>query len=70
MILTRAQREALNRIHGRICQDYLSNNPEMPYECLPTYRDIRRTVQPGPGCVMVPFAGMWLGIESDGYTHS
>tara|TARA_R110002095_G_scaffold179565_1_gene157014 strand:+ start:280 stop:468 length:189 start_codon:yes stop_codon:yes gene_type:complete len=21
-------------------------------------------------CVMVPWAGMWLGIESDGYTHS
>jgi hypothetical protein len=22
------------------------------------------------GVVMVPFCGMWLGIETDGYTHS
>jgi len=22
------------------------------------------------GCVMVPWAGMWLGIEPDGHTHS
>ena len=21
-------------------------------------------------CVMVPWCGMWLGIETDGYTHS
>ncbi len=35
-----------------------------------TYRQFRRLAQPGPGCIMVPFAGMWLGIENDGYTHS
>jgi len=22
------------------------------------------------GCVMVPWCGMWLGIEPDGHTHS
>lgn len=22
------------------------------------------------GCIMVPWCGMWLGIEKDGYTHS
>ena len=22
------------------------------------------------GCIMVPWLGMWLGIEPDGYTHS
>lgn len=21
-------------------------------------------------CIMVPWCGMWLGIETDGYTHS
>jgi len=34
------------------------------------YRAFRRTVVPGRDYVMVPFAGMWLGIERDGYTHS
>jgi hypothetical protein len=55
--LTRPQREALRRVHQRL------QNP-------PRYRQFRRTVQPGPGCVMVPYCGMWLGIEPDGYTHS
>ena len=37
------------------------------------YRRFRKTVEPllgGNGCVMLPWKGMWLGIESDGYTHS
>jgi hypothetical protein len=36
------------------------------------WRRFRKTVQPffGDDCVMVPWAGMWLGIETDGYTHS
>lgn len=36
------------------------------------YRRFRKSVQPffGGDCIMVPYAGMWLGIESDGYTHS
>lgn len=36
------------------------------------WRKFRKTVQPffGDSCVMVPYAGMWLGIETDGYTHS
>ena len=35
-----------------------------------SYMSFRRTVVQGWGCIMVPFAGMWLGIEPDGYTHS
>lgn len=37
------------------------------------YRRFRAQVQPyldKSGCVMVPWKGMWLGIETDGYTHS
>jgi hypothetical protein len=37
------------------------------------YRRFRKTVQPyfdKSGCVLVPWKGMWLGIEVDGYTHS
>lgn len=59
--LTRPQRLAVARIVSRVHGD----NPT-----LAQYRAIRRTVRPGPGCVMIPFAGMWLGIEPDGYTHS
>ena len=35
-----------------------------------SYREFRRTVQPGCNCIMVFWAGMWLGIETDGYVHS
>jgi hypothetical protein len=28
------------------------------------------TVQQGRDCIMVQWCGMWLGIETDGYTHS
>lgn len=58
MKLTRQQREALYRVYNR------GGN------CATSYRDFRKTVQPGPGCIMLPWAGMWLGIEPDGYTHS
>ena len=60
---TRAQREALRRVYLRSAKPV--------YGVLPVaYREFRRTVQPGPGCIMVPYCGMWLGIEPDGYTHS
>jgi len=55
--LTRKQRESLH------CK-WLQNNQSM------TYREFRRTVSPGFDCVMVQWSGMWLGIETDGYTHS
>ncbi len=35
-----------------------------------TYRQFRKTVLEGYDCLMVQWCGMWLGIESDGYTHS
>jgi hypothetical protein len=36
------------------------------------WRRFRKTAQPGFGipCIMLPWAGMWLGIERDGYCHS
>ena len=36
------------------------------------WRRFRKTVKPffGGDCVMLPWKGMWLGIETDGYTHS
>jgi hypothetical protein len=82
--LTRAQREALLRVFVRTVEDLdvfrlerhrAVNSVRDPKvrltpELKVMYRKFRRTVQPGPDCVMVKFAGMWLGIEPDGHTHS
>lgn len=64
MKLTRAQREALKRVWDRMTV--------ADVQPAPSYLAFRRSVQPyiGGDCVLVKFAGMWLGIESDGYTHS
>jgi hypothetical protein len=62
---TRPQRLAL----ARILERKFERAPSPP--TIADYRAMRRSeVFPGPGCIMVPFAGMWLGIEPDGYTHS
>jgi hypothetical protein len=34
------------------------------------YRTFRRRVLAGYGCLMLPWCGMWIGIEPDGYTHT
>ena len=68
--LTRKQREAVNILFVR---KYPHINDLRPVDRFGLYRKFRRTVQPelcGYGAVMVQFAGMWLGIETDGYTHS
>lgn len=38
-----------------------------------TWAAFAKRAQPTVGCdgaLVVPFAGMWLAIEADGYTHS
>ena len=55
--ITRKQREALKRIWMRGADER-------------TYRQMRRDVVLGHDCIMLKWAGMWLGIETDGYTHS
>jgi hypothetical protein len=71
--LTRKQRVALFRIWQRDNPGWISPGND-GYAKVPTtaYREYRRTVRPflGGDCVMVPRWGMWLGIETDGYTHS
>jgi len=56
-VITREQRLALKRIHARGADNR-------------TYREIRKAVHYGHDCLMLHWAGMWLGIERDGYTHS
>lgn len=70
--LTKPQRQALARVHQRIVADFARNHPSNAenMQAAPTYREVRQRVHPGPGCVLVQYAGMWLGIEPDGYTHS
>lgn len=67
MVLTKEQRKALWGV-------FLRTQPEMREGVtmlVDSYRQFRRAVKYGfDGVVMVPFAGMWLGIERDGYTHS
>ena len=59
--LTREQRVALLSMYHR---DWGHNEK-------PTYLDWRREChQSFCGAFMVPWCGMWLGIEPDGYAHS
>jgi len=75
--LTRAQRVALKKVYDRgpilpwisRYERYLYERGELAVTPI-SYRQFRRGVQPGPDCVMIQWAGMWLGIEPDGYTHS
>ena len=70
MTLTKDQRTALKRLYHRAVIAY-SYGPQRNGVHYMGYRAFRRSVLPGPpGCVLVPYAGMWVGIETDGYTHS
>ncbi len=58
---TKAQRVALKRLWDR------------DHSGADGYRRFRRLVQSTFGCdgaIAVPWNGMWLCIETDGYTHS
>lgn len=80
MNLTRAQREALKAVYDRgplaSCL-VTQNNSSFRMLLTPegndrpaSYREFRRHVRPAYDCIMLPWQGMWLGIERDGYTHS
>jgi len=60
MTITKAQRKAIKKIYDR-------RDPSTAHL---SYRTFRKNVVHGYDCLMVQWAGMWLGIESDGYTHS
>lgn len=71
--LTRGQREALYKVWCRVRDGENDDAAAQIHESgkfCPSYRQFRRKAEPGWDCIMVPFAGMWLGIERDGYTHS
>lgn len=62
LILTKAQRNAVWRKWMMMDED-----------TRPSYREFRKAVQPTfgmDGAIVLPWCGMWLAIERDGYTHS
>jgi hypothetical protein len=83
MRITREQRKALKRVFDR-CPLFLLwdgktwmpcstegwnahkrlNQPNM------TFRQFRKLAFTSFGTLIVPWCGMWLAIEEDGYTHS
>lgn len=82
---TRAQREALFKVFQRDFPGWVSPTARFKEKPCPRcgycdgivkvpstqYRSFRkRVVGTNMDCVMVPWKGMWLGIELDGYTHS
>ena len=71
MILTRQQREAVKKVYDRSIGATLPNVDE-PEKGRLTYLQFRRKAiyAPFDDTVMIQFFGMWLGIETDGYTHS
>ena len=66
MTLTRQQRESLYGVYERHTRPLTSADPYST-----AYRNFRRSVEPGwTGEIMVYIAGMWIGIEKNGYTHT
>ena len=66
LTLTKPQRTAVHKVFLRY------SHPDNYNAVTDSYREFRKRVQCGFGCVMLQPVdnGMWLGIEPDGYTHS
>ena len=62
-VLTREQRKGCFKLYIRTITE------ETPTQ---SYLQFRRKAEFSHimGCLMVPYFGMWAGIEPDGYTHS
>lgn len=84
VITTRAQRQALFKVFQRDFPGWLTPTTRQGHKPCPhcghygdivkvpslQWRSFLKRVRGGPGCVMVEWRGMWLGVEPDGYTHS
>jgi hypothetical protein len=57
--LTKAQQRALLSVYRRT---------PLPMSYLGFRRSVVKYLR--DGCILVPWCGMWLGIENDGYTHT
>lgn len=78
LTLTKPQRRALKAVYDRtpLFQHPHDRTYSVALKYFPgqkpvTYRQFRKTVIPFDyGAIGVHWCGMWLGIETDGYTHS
>lgn len=61
---TKEQRKAMFKLYER------ARSPSQDNPTTATYRQFRRRFVHGWDCLMINIWGMWIGIESDGYTHS
>lgn len=80
--ITKDQRAALKRVFdrqaliltygktGELNMPARAENYAPGFAPVMTYRQFRKLAFVSFGALMVPWCGMWLGIESDGYTHS
>jgi len=69
--LTKEQHRALKNLYDRSPPQVQPIEHATPSTI--TYRVFRKRVCPvfgGDGAVIVPWCGMWVGIEPDGYTHT
>jgi len=64
MKLTKAQQKAVLNL---VWRDHEKLQVNWTWK---SYLAARRKVFLGPGCVMIVWAGMVVGIEPDGYTHT
>jgi hypothetical protein len=55
------QQHGIRMVYARGLNDYQSFNE---------FINILQPEIGGYGAVMIPWAGMWLGVEKDGHTHS
>jgi hypothetical protein len=72
--ITKPQRKAVKRIYDRCRLDINADriDPGGPFTPI-SYREYREKIQleiGGGGAVFVHWCNMWLGIETDGHTHS
>lgn len=73
--MTEEQREALRKIYDRGPVPHIDKSP-LDGQWVRSKRDatfeefVATSVLAMDGCVMVPWCGMYLGIEKDGYVHS
>jgi hypothetical protein len=76
-VTTKEQRRALYAVWLRDTEFYADDHERRPINHLigrhafGKYLKFRRQAYHSHmGCMMLPWHGMWLGIEPDGYTHS
>lgn len=65
VITTRKQRETIKRYYDRATHDSI--------QFVMSYKQFRRQAEATFGCdgaIALPWFGMWLCIERDGYAHS